>query len=200
MLGEVKPLLRNGPMSFLAHATKELLASEIDELIVVTGASHLLLHEELDRYEFTSQGGRFRTTHNPEYRDGMLSSIQVGVSAASPNTDAFLICLVDQPFLNRYHFNQMVAAFNLDAGRHGLFRPAWQGMVGNPALISRRYKDDLLSALVMDRGCSFLFEQHEDDVKLIELDDDAPLLDIDSPIDYERLIGTKALKAKDERP
>jgi hypothetical protein len=58
----------------------------------------------------------------------------------------------------------------------------------------------LLSALAMDRGCSFLFEQYEDDVKLIELDDDAPLLDIDSPIDYEKLIRSKALKAKDERP
>ena len=198
MRGNVKPLLRSDEgLTFVTHAVPELLASDISELILVTGASHHLVEEELVKAEFAAQGPRFRTSHNPNYREGMLGSIQVGIQAANPRSDAFLICLVDQPFLNRRHYNEILRAHREDAGLHGLFRLAWHGRMGNPALLSARYREEVLAAKAMDRGCSFLFENHEDDVRLVEVDDNAILVDIDSPMDYEKFILKASMKSDD---
>ena len=201
MRGEVKPLLRRDGVSFLAHAVTELIASEIDELILVTGASHQLVEDELERLEFTKTSQRFRMSFNSRFREGMLSSIQNGIQAASPDCGAYLICLVDQPFLTREHFNTILKEYRSDAGLHGLFRPSWHGRVGNPALVSSRYRNEVLTTPLMDRGCSFLFEAHEDDVRLVEINDSAPIVDIDSPHDYIKFIDKSAvLKGSDGRP
>lgn len=186
MNGQVKQLLKFRGRSFVCHAVGELFASQISELIVVTGSAHSLVEEELLRHEWDAGGRRFELCYNADFRRGMLASIQVGVRALSPEIDAFLVCLVDQPFINRAHYNRLIEAYC--SGDAGLMRPSFAGKAGNPALIAARYIPRIILADPRDRGCSFLFEEFRHDSALLEMGDGASLIDIDSPRDYSKHI------------
>ena len=94
MRGQVKPLMPFRGRSFVLHAAGELMASNISELVIVTGAAHHLVDEELSRLEYSESQRSFHIEHNPDFRRGMLSSIQTGVKKFSREINAFLVCLL----------------------------------------------------------------------------------------------------------
>src|SRR5512143_2764872 len=89
-MGEFKQLLTFAGKTFVECCADQLLGSRAGEVIVVTG------HREADVRR--ALGNRpLRPVHNPDYREGMASSVKRGVAAVSPNAVAVLIALADQP-------------------------------------------------------------------------------------------------------
>jgi molybdenum cofactor cytidylyltransferase len=113
----------------------------------------------------------------------MLASVQTAVRALPSFIEAMLVILGDQPMVEAPIIDELLRAYA--AGPQGLVAPTYRGARGNPVLIDRRYFAELL-ALPLDAAPRALLERHADDLRLVEVDSEAILIDLDRPEEYVR--------------
>ena len=170
----------------IEHVVQTVAQSEADEVIVVLGHQAGLVRETLAAFDVTF-------AHNPRYREGMTTSIQAGVQAASAHTAGFMICLSDLPMIEPADLNQVMAAFR-EAARHdpqAIIRPVHQGKPGNPVIFSAHYTPALLAHQQL-RGCQAIVRQNHAHVVMIDMATDHVLRDVDTPEAYRNLNPTDA--------
>src|SRR5262249_24764178 len=125
---------------------------------------------------------------NPDYRQGMASSIRAGVAAVSTAADAIMICLADQPLLEPCDLNRIVIAMNeARAAGKSIVVPFYQGRRGNPVMLDAAYKNKMID-IVGDIGCRRIIKQNPDSVYIVEMETDHVVRDVDSTDDYECLL------------
>ena len=179
-MGKLKQLLPLGESSFVEHCADRLIASRVDEVIVVTG------HREREiRRALANRSVTF--AHNATYQSGMTSSIQCGLRAANPNAEAIIIALVDQPRIRSETINQLVDAFQT-VPSPAIVIPSYQGRNGHPILLNAVVKDEVL-ALRHDESLRQVVAGHASQVDHVEVSDSAVVEDFDLPQDYERLVN-----------
>lgn len=177
-LGQTKQLLAWGPTTILGQTIQQVQASQVDEIVVVTGHDAAAVATIASTHQV-------RTVHNPAHATGeLLSSLQVGIKTLAESVAAAIVILADQPFIPPAVINQLITAFQHRARQ--LIAPVYHGQRGNPVLIGRTLFPDLL-ALPPLSAPRALFQQHPEQVFLVEVETDTILLDIDRWEDYERL-------------
>ncbi|NOY98655.1 MAG: nucleotidyltransferase family protein, partial [Chloroflexi bacterium] len=125
-----------------------------------------------------------RSVHNPGYaQEGMISSIQCGLRAMSPERRGALVALGDQPQVRERTVRRIVAAFVKPGA--ALVVPSYQMQRGHPWLVSRALWPDLLALSPTQTGRDFL-NAHADQILYLPAEDDSILRDLDTPEDYER--------------
>jgi molybdenum cofactor cytidylyltransferase len=158
-----KPLLRS--------TVEAALKSGAKPVIVVTG------HENT-KVEAALQGLDVRFVHNPDYAEGLSTSVKSGLRAVPATLDGTLLLLGDMPEITPALLDRMIAAFSPADGRaicvavHGHTR-------GNPVLWGKTFFSEI-DDLKGDAGAKHLIAAHEDLVCEIEADA-AVLRDIDTP-------------------
>ena len=120
-----------------------------------------------------------QVVHNPDFAQGLSTSLRRGVAAIDDSADAVLVCLGDMPRVRARHVERLLAAFDPVEGR-SICVPTHRGKRGNPVLWDRRFLSEMLE-LRGDVGARHLIGEHEDVVCEVEMDDDGVLLDVDSP-------------------
>src|SRR3977135_2545836 len=125
-MGQNKLLLSFQGKTLIVRAADTLLASEVDEVVVVLG-------HEAEKVRAQLQGKQVRLVHNPDYCDGLSTSVRVGVSAVSPQAEGIMIYLADQPLLEPGDINFMIKAFVLakDANK-SIVVPLFHVQTGTP--------------------------------------------------------------------
>jgi molybdenum cofactor cytidylyltransferase len=159
------------------------MGAGLREVVVVTG------HEQA-AVEAALADLPVRYVHNPHYADGLSTSLKAGIAALGRKIDGALVCLGDMPRVTAGQLRQLVDAFDPTKGR-SIIVPTHGGKRGNPVLWGREHFA-AMQALAGDVGARHLIGQHETDVALVELDDAAPLLDIDTPEALQALTGAAA--------
>jgi molybdenum cofactor cytidylyltransferase len=179
MAGAFKPLLKWGARTVIEACIKNLRDSRLDEIIVVLG------HREAEiRARLASAGVGFAI--NREYQRGMISSIKTALSLLSPQSDALLIALVDQPMVGPEVINLLITSYT--SGDKKIALPTYQGQHGHPIILSADYIDEIMNIdEAAPEGLRALIEAHRDEVLEVPVDAPAILEDIDRPEDYERL-------------
>ena len=179
MQGAFKPLLKWGKRTVIGECVHQMRNSQLAEIFVVLG------HRELEiRQSLAGSGVQYAI--NEDYRKGMLSSIKTGLAMVSPNEDAVLIALVDQPMVTKEIINQLIEAFV--KGDKGIALPTYQGKHGHPIIISSKYFDDMMQLDEnSDEGLRAFINAHRNDCLEVPVDTPAVVEDIDHPEDYERL-------------
>src|SRR5690606_10935061 len=76
--------------------------------------------------------------HNPNYADGLSTSLQTGLNALDEDAAAALVCLGDMPAVSADHINALIAGFDPENGR-AIGVPSHNGKRGNPVLWDRRF-------------------------------------------------------------
>ena len=76
----------------ISNYVKSVCASSVYEVVIVVG-------HEAEKIEDVLQGQPVRFVENLRYMEGMTSSIQTGIQAASSKSEGLLICLADQPLI-----------------------------------------------------------------------------------------------------
>jgi molybdenum cofactor cytidylyltransferase len=182
-MGQNKLLLSFQGKTLIARAVDTLLASEVDEVIVVLG-------HEADKVRAHLQGKQVRLVHNPDYRDGLSTSVRVGVRAASSQVEAIMIYLADQPLLEPADVNFMVKAFALakDANK-SIVVPFFHGQRGNPVILNASYREAMFE-VVGDVGCKRVIKRYPDKVFRVEMETDHVVRDVDNIADYEEVISS----------
>lgn len=177
--GKPKQLLKLGEKTLLERSLDTLLASPVEEVIVVLGYKA----EEIAR---KVKLRRAKVIVNPDYEEGMSSSIRKGLSLVSKNANGVLIALADQPLVEEKVLQALIAAFQ--SQDKGIFIPIYRGARGHPVLFSIKYKEELLQ-LRGDVGGREIVNRHPQDVLEVAVDTPSILLDIDTEEDYQQLLG-----------
>ncbi len=171
MLAEVdgRPMLR--------VVVENVLASSVDELIVVTG------HGAKD-CESVLAGLKVRLVPNADYATGLSSSLRAGVEAAG-EADAIVVCLGDMPRVGGPVIDRLIAAFNPTEHR-SIVMPSFQGEIGNPVLWGAEHFPRLLK-LSGDKGARRLIAEIRSEATEVGVDDAGVLRDIDTAADLENM-------------
>lgn len=178
MAGRNKLLLSLRGKTIIECTVDAILEAMVDDVIVVLGheatAIQKVLHKRLLRF-----------TVNPNYRDGMASSIHAGLTALNPQAQTIMIALADQPSITKAEINFLIAKFSR-ATEKSIGVPTFNGQRGNPVLFDRRYREELL-ALHGDVGGKALLARHPEAVLEVALPAGNILVDADTPEAYARL-------------
>ena len=181
-LGRNKLLLPFKGKPLIAHAVDTLLASAVDEIIIVLG-------HEADQVRAAIGEKRVRFVENRDYHEGLGSSVRAGFAAVPFQTRAIMIYLADQPLLEPGDVNFLIHAF-AEAGKtnKSIVVPLFGGQRGNPVILESSYKGSIL-AITGETGCRRVIKQNPDQVLTVEMENDHVIRDIDTPEDYERLVA-----------
>ncbi|TDI62780.1 MAG: 4-diphosphocytidyl-2C-methyl-D-erythritol kinase [Alphaproteobacteria bacterium] len=172
MGGANKLLAEFSGKSMIAHTLQQVIGADIGPTIVVTGRDATDIKAAID-------GTGATITHNPDYENGMASSLRTGINALPADIDGALICLGDMPLVTADQMKALAAAFDPVEGR-GICVPTHQGKWGNPVLWSATYFDEI-RAISGDKGARDLLHHHGDRVFEVAMDDATILQDFDTP-------------------
>lgn len=180
-MGECKPLLPWGEVTLIEAVTAELLRVEFCELVVVLGREAERVAALLEQMD----DARITIARNRDYARGVASSLQAGLAACSPTSEAAAVLLADQPTLGHELVERVIAAWS--AGDREAARPVYAGrqgevVPGHPVLLGRSLWPSV-AALSGEQGARELFAA--DPSLLFELElEGLPPPDIDSHDDY----------------
>ncbi len=165
--------------AMVTRVAKQITASQAEGLMVVTG------HEK-DQVELALKNYATGFVHNPDFADGLSTSLKTGLRALPDNIDGAIVCLGDMPLVKAEHIDQLIRAFDPVEGR-SICVPVHGRKRGNPVVWSKRFITEILS-VTGDIGARHLLEEHADQVIEVAIEQDGVLFDIDTP---DRLVELK---------
>src|SRR2546430_823605 len=139
--GQCKQLVLLGEKPLLQHVLDNLAHSRIDDVIVVLGARAEEIREQI-------QFGKARAIINPDYANGMSTSIQAGLRAI--DAEAAMIVLADQPLVTPRTFDALIDEYR--RVKPNVVIPTFNGFRGNPAIVDRSLFAEMME-LRGDIGC-----------------------------------------------
>jgi molybdenum cofactor cytidylyltransferase len=192
-MGQNKLLLNFRDKPLIVHAVDTLLASDIDEVIVVLGHETEKVRDQLERRIGLANKAAtekpVRLVQNPDYQNGLSTSVRAGVEAVSRQANSIMIYLADQPLLEPEDLNRIVAGFaaakEIDKS---IVVPFFRGERGNPVILDASLRDSILG-IVGDVGCKGVIKRYPEKVYAIEMENDHVVRDVDDVQAYERLAG-----------
>ena len=172
MGGPNKLLAEIEGVPMVARVAQRLLASRARPIIAVLGNRADEIDAALGRLPV-------ERVRNPDFAEGLSTSLKRGLSALPGDLDGVLVCLGDMPLISGRHLDRLIAAFNPLEGR-AIVVPTRHGKRGNPVLWSKRFFSEM-AQIAGDVGARHLIGEHAELVAEVEMDDDAILVDIDTP-------------------
>jgi len=166
----------------VAHVARRLLASRARPIIAVLGNQADMVEAALGKLPV-------ERVRNPEFASGLSTSLRRGISALPPDLDGVMVCLGDMPLISGRHLDRLIAAFNPLEGR-AIIVPTRRSKRGNPVLWSKRFFPEM-AEIAGDVGAKHLIVEHAELVAEVEMDDDAVLVDIDTPDALDALRGRR---------
>ena len=160
MDGENKLEKKIQGIPLIKHSVKNILASSIDELIVVLGHQKEIIEKLIDKNE------KIKFVFNKDYESGMASSIKTGLNNLSEKTEAFFICLGDMPMVNSDIYNQLIKSRN----QKDIIVPTYKGQQGNPVLFDKLMKEKVID-VSGDVGAKKILERNKDKIFNLEIND-----------------------------
>ncbi len=157
-----------------------VLRSGADGLIVVTGHERDAVRQVLSAVDATF-------VHNPDFADGLSSSLCAGLAAVPDGWDGVVVCLGDMPGVAAEELDRLIAAFDPVEGR-SICVPTHNGKRGNPVLWGRQFFEEIRS-VAGDVGARHLIGVYPEAVCEVEMTTDAVLSDIDTPDALDRARG-----------
>ena len=172
LLAEVqgKPMIR--------RVVEAALGSKVDETIVVLGWEENRVREALADLPC-------RLIVNREFEKGQSSSLKAGLDEVHPETTAVLVLPGDIAKIDSRSIDKVVNSYILDGGT--ILVAAHKGRYGHPILIDRTLFKDIVQITEETHGLKSVIKMHENEIRLVEVDTDIVLRDVDTPEDLHRL-------------
>lgn len=181
-MGSFKQLLPFGSTTIIDSCINSLRATNITELIIVVGYRGEEVNEHVQAHH---QDTRIKLITNSQYLTGMTSSVQAGLRAISPQSQALLLALVDQPRVTSQTITQLTETYYQTDTT--IIKPRYLGQSGHPIIMARSCWREIL-ALSADQGLNLVTRAYQSQTHYLEVTDSGVIADIDTPDDYEREI------------
>jgi molybdenum cofactor cytidylyltransferase len=172
-MGAINKLIAEiGGKPLVRIAAEQALASHASPVIVVTG-------HERGKVEAALDGLAVRLVHNPDYAEGLGTSLKTGIAAVPEDADGAVVCLGDMPQVDHALIDKLIGAFDPERGALVVV-PVIAGRRGNPVVWSRRFFNDLM-AITGDVGARHLIGSYAEAVAEVTVAGPAALTDVDTP-------------------
>lgn len=177
-LGRPKQLEAWGSTTLLDHVLDHVRRFPVDDTWVVLGAE---LEEVMARVDLTD----FGIIENPEWEDGLATSLRVGLDAVTrlSKAEAAFIVLGDQPDIPDEVPGKLLETWRKTKALAVV--PKYRYTPGNPVLVARELWPRLMS-LTGDEGARRLLQAHPEWVEEVWIES-LPPRDIDTQRDVEDL-------------
>ena len=157
----------------LLRAVNAALASKASSVTVVLG-------HEAERAEALLAGRRVNFVRNPDFAEGMSTSLRAGIAALPAEAEAAVVLLADMPRVSAVHVDRLIDAF--EAQRPAIVVPQRNGRRGNPILWPRAFFAAMQN-VAGDQGARGVLEANAGRIRFVDIDDDAIHADVDTPDD-----------------
>jgi molybdenum cofactor cytidylyltransferase len=174
-IGRNKLELMLGDRSVLEHVIDKFQMDSVYEIVVVTG-------KFTAEPKFKNISPPIRFVHNPDYAQGMGSSVKKGLESFSIIPDAVFITPADMPAIRKETIHKMAVAFK----DHNIVIPTYQGKKGHPVMLDKVYIEPCLQEQ-KEKVLYEVIEKNKKRIDFIPVEDEGILMDIDTMEDYERL-------------
>ena len=178
---------------FVVRLARTFSAAGVDRIVIVTGALHA---EIASAIAADAQAVETRCIRNTDPARGQLSSLWVGLDAAGAEADGVLMIPVDIPLVRESTIRDVVDAWRRT--RAPVVRPAVGEHHGHPVLFDRATFDALRRA-PLNEGARVVVHSHADRVVNVLVNDEGCLMDVDTPAEYESMIGARTTDAARRR-
>ena len=158
MDGENKLTKEIQGIPLIKHSVKNILASSINELIIVLGHQREIIEKLIDKNE------KIKFIFNKDFESGMASSIKTGLDNLSEKTEAFFICLGDMPMVSHDIYDQLIKSKN----NREIIVPTYKGQQGNPVLFNKSMKEKIMG-ITGDVGAKKILELNKDKILNLEI-------------------------------
>ncbi|MFD7322628.1 NTP transferase domain-containing protein [Streptomyces sp. NPDC059875] len=178
--GRPKALLTHRGRPLVEHAVRVLREGGCEVIHVVLGASADLVRER-------AQLPGCVLVDNPEWAEGMGSSLRVGLASLAADAlpvDAALVSLVDQPGIGADAVARVRSAYR---SRNSLAAASYDGKRGHPVLFGADRWAEIAAGAVGDQGARDYLKVHRDAITLVDCSDVAEPYDIDTEADLSHL-------------
>ena len=160
MDGENKLTKEIQGVPLIKHSVKNILASSVDELIIVLGFQKEIIEKLIDK------NNKIKFVFNKDFENGMASSIKTGLDNLSEKTEAFFICLGDMPMVSHGIYNQLIKSKD----NKEIIAPTYKGQQGNPVLFDKSIKEKIM-VITGDVGAKKILELNKDKILNLEIND-----------------------------
>ena len=130
MNGENKLLKKIYNTPLINHSVKNILSSAVDELIIVLG------HEEDILKKVIIKSQKIKFVSNKNFKNGMSSSIKIGLKNLSEKCESFFISLGDMPLVGNNIYNKIIKLRD----NNKIIVPTYKGQQGNPIMFPKSLK------------------------------------------------------------
>ncbi|MDQ4099417.1 MAG: nucleotidyltransferase family protein [Chloroflexota bacterium] len=178
-LGRPKQLLPVGGKPLLRHVAERALASACDAVVVVVGHEAKAMKDAL-------RDLNVQFIQNPDYREGMSTSLRAAVRELSAAVDGFVVLLSDQPEIEADAITGVVKA------RRATGAPVvvteYGGEPRSPVLFGRETFPDLLM-IRGDEGGRSVVRAYRERLVAVEGPAKVPPEDVDTEESYQALLA-----------
>lgn len=184
-MGRNKMLFDLQGETVLRRAARTALAGGLSPLLVVLG-------HEAERAERELAGLPCQVVINPNYQEGINSSLKSGIAAVPDGARAALVMLADMPFVTAEMLAGLVERYRSSAAP--LVISDYAGVNAPPMLYDRGLFEELLA--MTGEGCGRqVVRRHKPEAEVLAWPE-AALADLDVPEDYARIAAAADVKAR----
>ncbi|MEM3670210.1 MAG: nucleotidyltransferase family protein [Thermoprotei archaeon] len=177
-MGDFKLLKKIGDSTVLEMTLRAASSLDAYPKVVVLGHRFNEVDSQIHSKEWIK-------VFNPDYMNGISTSLKAGFRALPAETDAVMVALADQPLVEVSTLHTLVER-HFEANALATI-PVYKSRRGNPVILSYALKTRILT-LEGDVGARKILEQESDKVQLVKVEDPGVVMDLDTPEDFSRAL------------
>lgn len=181
-MGRSKALLEIDGVTFLERAVETLSGGGCDPIVVVLGAGEA----GGDAGDLARARGA-RAVENPLAGAEQIDSLRVGLEALPAGAEAAIALPVDHPLAGVEVVAALVRTFR--SSGELIVRPVYRDRPGHPVLFARAIWKELADP-GLARGARDVVHRHAREIRDVPIDERGVVVDIDTPGDYRREVGS----------
>jgi len=186
MKGENKLIKEIDGAPIIKYAVKNLLSSTVNEIIIVLGYEENLIKK------IVGANKKIKFVYNKNFKEGIASSIKIGLDNISIKSEAFFISLGDMPNVNQNIYNKLIKSklkYNKKLNtkhRKEIIIPTFEGKNGNPVLFSKYIKHKMM-LINNDLDAHKIIQLNKEKILNVPFDNDGILLDFNTVENFNAL-------------
>ena len=188
MGGENKLTKNLNGIPLIKYAVKNILGSSINELIIVLGYEKEIIEKTIGNNK------KIKFVYNENFKNGIASSIKVGLNHVSQKSEAFFISLGDMPMINQNIYNKLIKSrYKYNKNRNPdlkkeIFIPTYEGKESNPVLFSIFMKNQIMN-ISGDVGAKKIIELNKNKILNVDIKNKNITIDFDTKDSFDSLKG-----------
>lgn len=178
-MGQPKQLLPWDGMPLLEYQIRQLLATDVGQVVVVLG----YLCDDLSRIVGRFDSSRLSVVRNEAYKEGKTTSIRAGIAELASDATAMVLLAVDQPRPANL-IQRLIDTHRCDTNL--ITVPSYHGKHGHPPVFDASLRDELLAITEKGQGIREVIQRHQQHLRDVPMDEPIVLVNINTPEDYQR--------------